>query len=119
MGIERFVLLLQTLDILKEPTSDADVYLVAAGKAAELKAVEIAEQLRHSAPALRVVNHCGGGNFKKQMKRADKLGAQVALILGEDEVNNQQVTVKNLKVHGEQQTVAWADVASAVTAIIG
>ncbi|QTH63644.1 histidine--tRNA ligase [Psychrosphaera ytuae] len=118
MGIERFVLLLQTLDILKEPTSDADVYLVAAGKAAELKAVEIAEQLRHSAPSLRVVNHCGGGNFKKQMKRADKLGAQVALILGEDEVNNQQVTVKNLKVHGEQQTVAWADVASAVTAII-
>lgn len=118
MGIERLVLLLQTLEILKEPTSDADVYVVASGKAAELKAVEIAEQLRHSAPSIRVVNHCGGGNFKKQMKRADKLGAQVALILGEDEVNNQQVTVKNLKVHGEQQTVAWADVAGAVSSLV-
>lgn len=118
MGIERLVLLLQTLEILKEPTSDADVYVVASGKAAELKAVEIAEQLRHSAPSIRVVNHCGGGNFKKQMKRADKLGAQVALILGEDEVNNQQVTVKNLKVHGEQQTVAWADVADAVSSLV-
>ena len=118
MGIERLVLLLQTLEILKEPTSDADVYVVASGKAAELKAVEIAEQLRHSAPSIRVVNHCGGGNFKKQMKRADKLGAQVALILGEDEVNNQQVAVKNLKVHGEQQTVAWSDVADAVSNLI-
>ena len=52
------------------------------------------------------------------MKRADKLGAQVALILGEDEVNNQQVAVKNLKVHGEQQTVAWSDVADAVSNLI-
>lgn len=118
MGIERLVLLLQTLEILKEPTSDADVYVVAAGKVAEIKAVEIAEQLRHSAPSLRVVNHCGGGNFKKQMKRADKLGASVALILGEDEVTNKQVTVKNLKVHGEQQTVAWQDVAEAVSQIV-
>ena len=86
---------------------------------AELKAVEIAEQLRHSAPSLRVVNHCGGGNFKKQMKRADKLGAKVALILGEDEINNEQVTVKNLVVQGEQKTVAWSDVANQVEELVG
>ncbi|GAB2996599.1 histidine--tRNA ligase [Psychrosphaera aestuarii] len=119
MGIERLVLLLQTLGILVEPTSSADVYIVAQGLSAELKAVEIAEQLRHSAPSLRVVNHCGGGNFKKQMKRADKLGAKVALILGEDEINNEQVTVKNLVVQGEQQTVSWSDVANRVQELVG
>ncbi len=119
MGIERLVLLLQTLEILVEPTSSADVYIVAQGLQAELKAVEIAEQLRHSAPSLRVVNHCGGGNFKKQMKRADKLGAKVALILGEDEINNEQVTVKNLVVQGEQKTVAWSDVANQVEELVG
>lgn len=119
MGIERLVLLLQTLGILVEPTSSADVYIVAQGLNAELKAVEIAEQLRHSAPSLRVVNHCGGGNFKKQMKRADKLGAKVALILGEDEINNEQVTVKNLVVQGEQQTVSWSDVANQVQELVG
>ncbi|MDA8621103.1 histidine--tRNA ligase [Psychrosphaera sp.] len=118
MGIERLVLLLQTLEILVEPTSTADVYIVAQGLQAELKAVEIAEQLRHSAPSLRVVNHCGGGNFKKQMKRADKLGAKVALILGEDEINNEQVTVKNLVVQGEQKTVAWSDVANQVKELV-
>ncbi len=118
MGIERLVLLLQTLEILVEPTSSADVYIVAQGLSAELKAVEIAEQLRHSAPTLRVVNHCGGGNFKKQMKRADKLGASVALILGEDEIKNQQVTVKNLKVQGEQHAVSWTDVARFIEDLI-
>jgi histidyl-tRNA synthetase len=89
MGIERLVLLLQTLGILTEPTDTADVYMVAQGVDAELKSIEIAEQLRVAAPNLRVVSHCGGGNFKKQMKRADKLGARVALIMGEDELNNQ------------------------------
>lgn len=119
MGIERFVLLLQTLDILKEPTSDADVYMMAMGLDSELKAVEIAEQLRQSAPSLRIVNHCGGGNFKKQMKRADKLGAQVALILGENELVNQQITVKNLRQQGEQETVGWDELSSHLGALLG
>lgn len=118
MGIERLVLLLQTLDILREPTTQADVYMVAQGLDAQLKAVEIAEQLRHSAPTLRIVSHCGGGNFKKQMKRADKLGAKIALILGENELENKQVTVKGLFAGGEQQTVAEQDVANVVASII-
>lgn len=118
MGIERFVLLLQTLDVLKEPTSTADVYMVAAGTGTEFKSVQLAEQLRTEIPGVRVVSHCGGGNFKKQMKRADKVGASIAVILGEDELNNEQVTVKNLRQHGEQQTVAWQDLAAHVSAIL-
>jgi histidyl-tRNA synthetase len=105
MGIERFVLLLQTLEVLQEPNSTADVYIVAAGANAELKAITLAEQIRDNMPALRVVNNSGGGNFKKQMKKADKVGAQIALILGENELENQQVGVKFLREQKEQETV--------------
>lgn len=118
MGIERFVLLLQTLDVLKEPTSTADVYMVAAGSGTELKSVELAELLRSELDNIRVVSHCGGGNFKKQMKRADKVGASLAIILGEDELNNEQVTVKNLRQQGEQKTVSWEQLVAHVRAIL-
>ena len=118
MGIERFVLLLQTLEILKEPTSTADVYMVAAGAGTEIQAVALAEMLRDKAPHIRVVTHSGGGNFKKQMKRADKVGATVALILGEDELANQQVAIKNLRQHAEQELVGWNELAERLTAIL-
>lgn len=117
MGIERLVLLLQTLEILKEPTSTADVYMVAAGTEAEIKAVEIAEHLRQAAPHVRVVNHCGGGNFKKQMKRADKVGASIALILGDDEITNQQITIKNLRENVEQEVVSWTELEGRINTI--
>lgn len=118
MGIERFVLLLQTLEILKEPTSLADVYMVSAGTAAELKSVELAEILRDALPTLTIVSHCGGGNFKKQMKRADKLGAKVAIILGEDEITNQQAVIKDLTGSIDQQQVAWQDLAAKLQQMI-
>ena len=51
------------------------------------------------------MTHCGGGNFKKQMKRADKVEARIALILGESEVADNKVTVKFLRDQVEQQTV--------------
>ncbi|GHB56721.1 histidine--tRNA ligase [Psychrosphaera saromensis] len=117
MGIERLVLLLQTLEILKEPTSTADVYMVAAGEQAEIKAVEIAEILRQAAPQVRVVNHCGGGNFKKQMKRADKVGASIALILGDDEITNQQITLKYLRENVEQEVVSWSELEERINTI--
>jgi histidyl-tRNA synthetase len=117
MGIERLVLLLQTLEILKEPTSTADVYVIAAGTQAEIKAVEIAENLRQAAPHVRVVNHCGGGNFKKQMKRADKVGASIALILGDDEITNQQITIKNLRENVEQEVVGWTELEDRINTI--
>ncbi len=118
MGIERLVLLLQTLEILKEPNSTADVYMVAAGAGAEFKSVAIAEQLRQAVPGLRVVSHCGGGNFKKQMKRADKVGASIALILGENELANQEIAVKNLREQGEQALVSWDQLAEHIAGLL-
>ena len=118
MGIERLVLLLQTLEVLTEPSSTADVYMVAAGAGTEVQAVALAEQLRDQAPELRIVTHSGGGNFKKQMKRADKVGAAVALILGEDELANQQVAIKHLREKADQELVNWNELAERLTAIL-
>ncbi|CAJ0945265.1 unnamed protein product [Ranitomeya imitator] len=68
----------------------------------------LAETLRDQTPTLKLMTNYGGGNFKKQFARADKWGAGIALVLGEDEVANNLVVVKNLRT-GEQQTVAQAD----------
>jgi len=65
----------------------------------------LAEQLRDALPQLRLENHCGGGSFKSQFKRADKSGARVALILGEEEVANGTIGVKYLREEREQETV--------------
>ena len=106
MGMERLVLLLQEQGKLT-PRRVVDAYLMPLGEEAELNAPRIAEQLRNELPELRLVSHCGGGSMKKQMKKADKSGAQVALIIGADEIAQQLVTVKPLRTAEEQQTLGW------------
>lgn len=106
MGVERLVLLLQELDVIPEGLSqNVDVYVVAMGDV-QSQAFAVAEQVRSGLPHLRVMNHCGGGNFKKQMKKANASGADIALIIGEDEADNGQVTVKFLREDKPQQTLA-------------
>ncbi|MFN3579374.1 MAG: histidine--tRNA ligase [Pseudomonas sp.] len=111
MGIERLLLLLQTLDkVPAELARQVDVYLVTLGPGAAVAGFQLAEQLRDALPEVRLVVHCGGGSFKSQFKKADKSGALYALILGEDEVAAQQVGLKPLRGEGEQQNIAWQDV---------
>ena len=76
------------------------------GEAAQTAATVFAEQLRDQLPGLRLISHCGGGSFKSQFKRADRSGARWTLILGEDEVAQQQIGVKTMAT-GEQQTLTW------------
>lgn len=109
MGVERLVLLMETL-ALDETRPAVDVYMVTAGEGTLVAGMKLAETLREQVPGLRVMTHFGGGNFKKQFKRADKVGASVALVLGEDEVANNQVTFKDLK-GGEQLTISQDEVA--------
>ncbi|WCE30301.1 histidine--tRNA ligase [Vibrio sp. SCSIO 43137] len=116
MGLERLVLLLDTLG-LNDVRRAVDVYLVTAGEGTMMSGMKLAEQLRESVPGLRVMTHFGGGSFKKQFKRADKVGAAVALVLGENEVAEGTVVVKDL-AGGEQQTVAQAEVASQLKNLI-
>lgn len=109
MGLERLVLMMETLGNT-EVRRSVDVYMVTAGEGTMMAGMKLAEQLREQVPGLRVMTHFGGGNFKKQFKRADKVGAAIALVLGEDEVAAQTVVVKDL-AGGDQSTVAQAEVA--------
>jgi len=103
-GIERLV------ELLKEVSGErggnkVDVYLLMAGEKAESAGMALAESLRDQFPTLRLIANCGGGSFKAQMKRADKSGASIALILGADEVERGVVTLKYLRLEKEQQQV--------------
>jgi histidyl-tRNA synthetase len=110
MGIERLLLLLQELNVVPEGLEQtADVYLTVM-EGFLPQAMALAETVRSELPFLRVVTHCGGGSFKSQMKKADKSGADVALIVGEDEVKQGAVTVKYLRRDTEQATVAQSAV---------
>lgn len=107
LGLERLTLMLEELDKLHNVPAPVDVYLCAMGEGSSIAAFQLAEKLRYDCPNLRIMNHCGGGNFKKQMKRADKVNASIALILGESELTNRTVTVKFLRDQSEQQTVTY------------
>lgn len=100
MGIERLLTLMQEQQFVP-PALAVDAYLVHAGEAAGELAPKIAETLRDA--GLSVVMHCGGGSFKSQMKKADASGARFAVILGDDEVAANEVSVKPLREGGEQR----------------
>ncbi|MEA3380657.1 MAG: histidine--tRNA ligase [Pseudomonadota bacterium] len=118
MGIERLVLLLTTLTEEGQDTSFADVYVTAMGDDAQPYAIEVSEALRNALPNIRIMMHCGGGNFKKQLKRADKTGARLALLLGSDEMQSREVGVKPLRDGQEQVTVSFDTLADKVAEML-
>jgi histidyl-tRNA synthetase len=110
IGLERLVLLLQAVDAIPKGLEQiADIYVVAVGNV-QKEAFQLAENLRTELPNLRVINHCGGGNFKNQLKRADKSTADIALILGEDEIAKQVVVVKFLREDQPQQIISLNEI---------
>lgn len=109
MGLERLVLLVQAVNPEFEPTRKVDVYVIASGAGVQSAAMQLAESLRDAIPEIKLMTNFGGGNFKKQFARADKWGARLALVLGEDEVKNNQVVIKDLR-SGDQQTVTRDDI---------
>ena len=123
MGMERLVLLLQESGVAPQGEPAADVYVVAVGAAAQGTALAATEILRGQLPALDIVAHTGGGSFKSQMKKADKSGARLALIWGDDEVAAGAVTVKPLRDAGDdagraqQQTLPAGDLEATLRAV--
>ncbi|MFG0380839.1 histidine--tRNA ligase [Pseudomonas sp. zbq_18] len=119
MGVERLVLLLETLELLPaELNAPADLYLCAFGDAAELAGLGLAERLRDAIPGLRLLVNSGGGSFKSQFKKADKSGARYALILGEDELAARVVGCKPLRDDTQQQNIAWDALAAHLAACL-
>lgn len=120
MGIERLVLLIEQLQVVPaDVNANADLYVVAVGGGdVQEKAFLLSTQLRSEFPHLRTMMHMGGGSFKSQLKKADKSGAALALILGEEEVAADVVGVKPLRSGEEQIRVVTAEVTSAVKQIM-
>ena len=116
MGLERLVLLVQEVNKSIPVKSAVDIYVVYQGEGTTLAAFQLAEKLRSELPHLSTMLHCSGGNFKKQFRRADKSGATLALVLGESEVQNNQVVVKHLLGAAEQQTIDVANLIEHVKA---
>ncbi len=112
MGIERLLALMESTAIAV-PARVADAYLVHNGEAAGEFAWKVADSLRQR--GIAIVLHCGGGSFKSQMKRADASGARFAVIIGDDEAGRQVVSLKPLRVSGEQVQV---DAQQAATLIL-
>ncbi|MGY2461054.1 histidine--tRNA ligase [Vreelandella sulfidaeris] len=109
MGIERLILLLETLELIPdEALGGCDVYVLPMDDNATITAITLAEQLRGELPELRLQLHCGGGSFKSRMKKADKSDASMAILLGEDEIAQQSATLKFLRDDREQQNVPQA-----------
>lgn len=115
MGLERLVLLLEALEAAPAIAALADVYVMASGEQAEVQALAIAETLREQDPQLKVLLHCGGGSYKSQFKKADKSGASLAIILGEDELANGEASVKDLRGKAEQQRVAIGELSEFIS----
>ena len=111
IGLERLVSLLEGTQ-QAELSSNAlgvDVYMVLMGDAAEIAGLQLAAELRTQLPISSVVTNCGGGSIKSQIKRADKSQARLAFILGEDELKNQNITVKYLREKRDQEIVSQSD----------
>ncbi len=108
IGIERLILLLQQTQQLTPPTPE--IYFMSDNDDCFQKSLYLADSLRSQVPGLSVILHCGGGSFKNQFKRADKSGAQFALILGEEELKTHTVSIKSLRENTPQVAVPQADI---------
>ncbi len=118
IGLERLVLLLQAADCMPEGLEQqADIYIVAIGDV-QVEALQLAERIRDELPYVRVVSHCGGGSLKSQMKKADKSAADIALILGEDEVRMGKLAVKYLRQEQPQALLTQDEVLELLRSLV-
>ena len=115
MGLERLLALLAEEGVAGDQPNP-DVYVVNQGEQASRLAFRVGETLR--AGGLTVIQHCGGGSFKSQMKKADASGAWLAVILGDDEVAAAEATLKPLREDKPQQRVKIEGLADAVSALL-
>lgn len=117
LGIERVVALLAQSGAVPAAPAPA-LYIVASGEQAERAALVLAEQLRDALPGRGVWLNLGGGNFKAQFRRADRSGAQLALILGEQELERGVVAVKPLRREGGQSECALAQLPATIAGLL-
>ncbi len=109
MGIERLLALIEVSGHVAV-TRAVDVFMIRVGETAEREGLRFAEVIRNEVPGLKLQVNCGGGSFKSQFKKADKSGADYALILGDDEVSRGELSLKSLRDDQGQQTLSQQQV---------
>jgi len=109
IGLERLILLLQEQGVEADNNQDS-IYIVALGDDAQIKSMQIANEIHKHLPNVIVYNDITLGSFKSQFKKADKANTDFALILGEEEIKNNQVSIKPLKGQGEQLTTSLEEI---------
>ncbi|KTC69377.1 histidyl-tRNA synthetase [Legionella birminghamensis] len=119
IGVERMLLLLETLGLTMQSPVYPSFFIVATGEKELIQALVIAEQLRAINPLWQVFTNTAGGSFKSQFKKADKSGADYALIIGENELLNDEVSIKNLRNHEEQITISQTALGQYLTDHLG
>ena len=103
MGMERLLALVELAGNVPHERS-IDVYMIRVGELAEKEGLRLAEKIRNEVPGLKLQVNCGGGSFKSQFKKADKIGAEYAIILGDDEVSRKELAIKSLRSEQGQKT---------------
>ncbi|WP_395480213.1 histidine--tRNA ligase [Candidatus Curculioniphilus buchneri] len=116
MGLERLVSLVKIANPSCISLPRVDAYLIAVGDNVEGIALKLAERLRNTFPALRLMTNHGGGSFKNQLSRADKYGARIALVVEEKRISEQQVMLKDLTT-GNQEVLNQSDIAIRLASI--
>lgn len=119
MGVERLLLLMETLAVKKDCIKEPSIFIIANGKEALEDALLLAEDLRSANQGWQIITNTAGGAFKSQFKKADKSGADFALILGEDEIARKEVGIKNLRNYEEQLTIPQKDLINFLQAAVG
>ena len=103
MGVERLILLLETLSVIPQAvTTTLDVYITALGGDTDQAALLLADAIRQQQPQIRVQSHCGGGSYKSQMKKALNSSARFVILLENDDIDAKRVRIKPLNEDGEQ-----------------
>ncbi|MEM7465288.1 MAG: histidine--tRNA ligase [Pseudomonadota bacterium] len=115
MGLERFIELVASG--ADSDQSNADIYLLGADERFSGVALNLADTLRDGLPGKRIQVHCGGGSMKSQFKKADRSGAKVALILGGQEIESGEVTIKPLRSDEKQISVKQSECVGALSAL--
>jgi histidyl-tRNA synthetase len=117
LGMERVTELLRESGVTP-PGLAPQVYVVLVGDAAQAAGLALVERWRDALPTLRISAHLGGGSFKSQLKRADRSGAELAVIIGDDEVGRRTAAVKPLRSDREQRECAWNEVPARIGALL-
>jgi histidyl-tRNA synthetase len=117
MGVERVVELMQQVGA-SNTRPPPHIYVIASGERAMRAGLALAEKLRDDLPEVAIEMNQGGGNFKAQFRRADRSGARMALVLGDDELERGVVALKSLRQDGEQSECPLAELSARIPALL-